>query len=172
MDRHAYRVAEFAEELGRELGFNEKEIEELNIASLFHDIGKAAIDKRIFYKPSKLNEDEWDKVMKHPEIGFHILNSLSDFNSVAEIEKIAKYVLHHHERWDGQGYPAGLKGTEIPLQSRIICIADAFDAMTSDRTYQRGKSKEAAVDELRRNSGTQFDPELVEIFISRVLGQN
>lgn len=171
MDRHAYRVSELSEKLGRELGFDNKQIEDLSMAALFHDIGKAAIDKEIFYQPRRLTEAEWYKVVQHPEIGYHILSSLTDPYSLQGIEKIAEYVRYHHERWDGKGYPLGLKETEIPLQSRIISLADAYDAMTSDRSYQRGKSQKAAVDELLRNSGTQFDPELVEVFINRVLAQ-
>ena len=128
-----------------------------------HDIGKMGIDESILNKPERLNDDERKEIRRHPEIGYRILSSSNDFSEIAE------YVLKHHERLDGKGYPGGFKGKDISMQSRIIAIADAFDAMTSDRPYRKGLRLEDAVAELRRCSGTQFDTELTEMFINMVL---
>ena len=114
-------------------------------------------------KPAKLTLDEWEEIKRHPEIGYRILSTA---NGMAEM---AEYVLAHHERWDGLGYPKGLKGEEIPLQPRIIAIADAYDAMTSTRTYRGALSDEVAIEELQKNAGTQFEPELVKVFIDKVI---
>lgn len=130
---------------------------------MLHDIGKVAIDENILNKPGKLIDEEWEKIKRHPEIGYRILSSVNDMAEMSE------YVLAHHERWDGKGYPKGLKGEEIPLKSRIIAIADAFDAMTSERAYRSALSKEIAVEELIKNAGIQFDPELVKIFVEKVV---
>ena len=128
------------------------------IATL-HDIGKVGIDENILNKPGKLTRDEWREMKKHPEIGYRIAMASPELMSVAE------FILSHHERWDGKGYPRGLKGKEIPTLARIIAITDAYDAMMTDRPYRKALSKEEALQEIRNNAGTQFDPEIAEAFV-------
>lgn len=148
----------------KELNLAEGKIEELKTVGLLHDIGKTALDEKFLNKPGKLTEDEWKEIKRHPEIGYRMLSTVN------EMADLANYVLYHHERWDGHGYPKGLKGDEIPFVSRIISIADTYDAMTSDRSYRSALPKEVVIAELQKNSGTQFDPELVRVFIEKVLG--
>ena len=124
-----------------------------------HDIGKISIDNNILTKPGKLTDDEWLDMKKHPGIGYRIAMTSSDLRPIAE------YILCHHERWDGKGYPQGLTGEDIPLLSRILAVADAYDAMTSDRTYRKAMLGEHAINEIIENSGTQFDPGVVETFL-------
>jgi len=124
-------------------------------------LGKIGIDKKILNKIEKLNSDEWNEVERHPEIGYRILGSVYEFSEIAE------YVLEHHEKWDGKGYPRGLKGEEISIQARIISVADAYDAMTSDRSYRTALSIEKAITEIKKCAGTQFDPEIAKIFIEK-----
>jgi HD-GYP domain-containing protein (c-di-GMP phosphodiesterase class II) len=150
--------------MGKAIGLNEVEINELKTVGLLHDIGKIAIDEKILNKPGKLNKNERNEIERHPEIGYRILSTVNDMSEMAD------YVLAHHEKWDGSGYPRGLKGEEIPLQSRIIAIADAYDAMTSARSYRSALSEEIAVSELLKYAGTQFDAELIMIFVEKVLG--
>ena len=121
---------------------------------LLHDVGKIGIDEMIFNKEGFLTEKEFGEIEKHPEIGYRILSSVN------ELSEIADYVLAHHERWDGKGYPRGLVANEIPYLSRIISIIDSYDAMTSDRSYRKARNKEFAIREFIDNAGTQFDPEL------------
>jgi len=130
-----------------------------------HDIGKITIPDKILYKPGKLNPEEWDIMRKHTINGYNILKSADKYSRLAE------YALTHHERIDGKGYPNGLKGDEIPLFSRIIHVADAYEAMTSDRIYRKALKKEEAIKELKRFSGTQFDSDLVDLFVNRVLSE-
>jgi len=151
--------------MGEALGMTEYENEELKSVGLLHDIGKITIDENVLNKPGKLTDDEWNEIKRHPEIGYRILNTVNDMSDMAS------YVLYHHERWDGKGYPKGLKGDEIPFVSRIINIVDSYDAMTSERSYQKALSKEVAIEELKKNAGTQFDAELVSVFIEKVLGK-
>jgi putative nucleotidyltransferase with HDIG domain len=155
---HSRSVSNISEKLAKSIGMNRQEISEIKTAGLLHDIGKIIIPSNIINKVGKLTKDEYETIKTHSEIGFRILSSSSDMRSVSNI------VLNHHERWDGLGYPRGIKTEDIPLQSRIISIADAFDAMTSDRTYRETMSKEEALKEIIENSGTQFDPKLVEVF--------
>lgn len=162
-EQHSHRVSEYCNYLGKAMNLPDGEIQELKTVGLLHDIGKVAIHENILNKPSKLTHEEWEELKRHPEIGYRILSSV---NYMAEI---AEYVLAHHERWDGKGYPKGLKGNEIPLKSRIIAIADAYDAMTSERSYRSALPKEVAVEQLIKNAGSQFDPELVNIFIEKVI---
>jgi diguanylate cyclase (GGDEF)-like protein len=161
---HSHRVSELCRRLAIALGFSDQEVEEIKTVGLFHDIGKIAINEGILNRPGKLTAEEFDEIKKHSEIGYRILNSVNDMNDMAD------FVLYHHERWDGRGYPRGLKGQAIPMQSRMISIADTYDAITSDRSYRRGSSDKEAILELRKHSGTQFDPDLVEPFIQDVLG--
>ncbi len=131
------------QDMGHALGLTESETEELKTIGLLHDIGKIAIEENILNKSEELTEDEWQEIKRHSEIGYRILNTVNDMLEISE------YVLYHHERWDGKGYPKGLKGEEIPLQSRIITIIDAYDAMTSQRSYRSALPEESAIEELK-----------------------
>jgi len=160
---HSRRVSQLCEQMGEALGLNEDKVKELKTVGLLHDIGKIAIDEAILNKTGKLNEEEWVEIRKHPEIGYRILSTVNNMSEMAE------FVLSHHERWDGKGYPQGLSGEQIPLQSRIIGIADAYDAMVSERSYKKSLTKEEAIQELTANAGTQFNAECVQVFIEKVL---
>ncbi|MGE5626698.1 MAG: HD domain-containing phosphohydrolase [Solirubrobacterales bacterium] len=160
---HSKRVSELSKTIGEEMGLNDEQVQELKNLGLLHDIGKIAVDENILNKPSPLDELEFEEIKRHPEVGYRILSTVNNMSEMAD------YVLSHHERWDGKGYPKGLKGEEIPLQSRIISVANAYDAMTSRRTYGKMLSHEEAVLELEKNKGTQFDPEIVKIFIEKEL---
>ncbi|MFZ5351868.1 MAG: HD domain-containing phosphohydrolase [Bacillota bacterium] len=164
-EQHSHRVSAYCQSMGKAIALSDDQVQELKTVGLLHDIGKIAIDENILNKPERLSKDEWDEIKKHPEIGYRILSSVNDMAEMAD------YVLAHHERWDGGGYPKGLKGDEIPLKSRIITIADAFDAMTCERAYRSAMSEDYAVSELIKNAGTQFDPLLVKIFVEKVLGK-
>ena len=141
------------------------DINELKTAGLLHDIGKIGISEKILNKEGSLNEDEWREMKRHSEIGYRILSGVPDFSH------LAKFILEHHERWDGKGYPKKLSGREICLEARILAVADAYDAMTDDRTYRKRVSPAEATAEIRRQAGSQFDPTVVRIFIEKVLGQ-
>ena len=163
-EAHSQRVSKLCESMGEALGVSEYKIKELKTVGLLHDIGKIAIGEHILSKPGKLTDEEYKEIKRHSEIGYRILSTVN------EMSEMADYVLSHHERWDGAGYPKGLKADEIPLESRIIAIADAYDAMTGGRSYGRTMPEAAAREELRLNAGTQFDAELVNLFIEKVLG--
>lgn len=152
---HTERVAEYALMLARELGFGDEELQAIEVGAVIHDIGKIGIPDRILLKPGRLDTDEFAEMRKHPEISSYILDEL---DLPAVVRDMAR---NHHERYDGKGYPDGLKGEEIPLAARILTVADAFDAMTSDRPYRRALSHEVAAAEIRRNTGTQFCPKVV-----------
>lgn len=165
-EEHAERLASITGKIGEKLNLSKKSREELELFAMLHDVGKIAIDDSILNKPGKLSDEEWVAMKKHAEIGYRIASSSTEFESVAE------YILYHHERWDGKGYPKGLKKEEIPLLSRIIAIADAYDAMTEDRVYRKALSKEEAIAEIKNNMGTQFDPGIAAIFVEKVLLEN
>ena len=152
---HSDRVGELAARIARRLGVEETQIELTRVAASLHDLGKLAIPEEILRKPGTLNESERLVLQRHPQIGHRMLESLG-------VEPIADWVLHHHERWDGDGYPDRLRGDEIPLGARIIFVADAYDAMTSERVYERSLSPSEALEELERCSGSQFDPAIVD----------
>ena len=160
---HARRVSEFSVAIGVALGLSEAEVKELKIAGQYHDIGKIALQEDILNKKGKLSDKERKEIKRHPELSYNILSSVNEFGPIAEI------VLYHHERWDGKGYPSGLQGKEIPLQSRIIMVADAFDAMTEKRPYRRALNKEEAVLQLKKGAWKQFDGNITEAFINKVL---
>lgn len=164
-EQHSHRVSTLCESMGKALGLCEDEINELKTVGLLHDIGKIAIEENVLNKPGQLTEEEWKEIKRHPEIGYRILSTVNDMSEMSE------YVLAHHERWDGMGYPKGLKGKEISLQSRIITIADAYDAMISERSYRNALPQEVAIEELKINAGLQFDPELIRVFIEKVLNK-
>lgn len=157
-ERHSSRVSEYCEKIARRLNMNSVSIKEMKTAGWLHDIGKIALSDSILDKPDSLTHDEWKEVRKHPEIGYRILNSVLEFTELSE------HILHHHERFDGSGYPKGIAGEEISLQARIIAVADAYDAMTSDRTYRKALSPAKAIEQLKVCSGTQFDPVVVNVF--------
>lgn len=163
-EQHAMRLKEYSLALGQELNLSARDLDDLALLSMLHDIGKIGVDKNILNKPEPLTPAEWAEIKKHPEIGYRIASNTPELSTVAE------YILYHHERWDGRGYPQGLKGEEIPLHCRILALADSFDAMTNDRPYRKALSKHKAVEELRKNAGTQFDPHLTEIFVRLVAG--
>ncbi|HYG78864.1 MAG TPA: HD domain-containing phosphohydrolase [Pyrinomonadaceae bacterium] len=155
---HSERVVQFSLRLGRELGLSKSEMTALEFGSLLHDIGKIGVPDAILRKPAKLDEAEWEKMREHPTHGQSILRDI-EF-----LEGAARVVAQHHEKWDGSGYPLGLQGRGIDLNARIFAVADAFDAMTSDRVYRRARSYEAAAAELDEWAGKQFDPQVVEAF--------
>ena len=156
---HSDRVSEFAVLIGTKMGLDEKTIHILKIGGLFHDIGKIGIPDSILLKESKLSDDEYSQIKNHPTIGAHILGNATVFQDIIPIVK------HHHERYDGRGYPSQLAGTDIPLIARITAVADAFDAMTSKRTYRDSLPIEKVKEEIERCSGTQFDPEIAKLFL-------
>jgi HD-GYP domain-containing protein (c-di-GMP phosphodiesterase class II) len=151
-------IASAATELGRAVGLPEPELERIRVASLLHDLGKLAIPEAILTKPSELDEPEWRVIAEHPKIGQVVLEQAGALRDAATI------VLHHHEWFDGRGYPHGLSGADIPVGARIVAIADAYEAMVAGRPYRTAVTHSEAIAELRRHSGIQFDPELVELF--------
>jgi HD-GYP domain-containing protein (c-di-GMP phosphodiesterase class II) len=157
---HSTRLAEWGMRVGQELGLEEPVLQNLEIAALLHDIGKVGVPDSILRKPGKLEQEEYALMKKHPEYGWAVLRMLPGF------ERAALDILHHHETFDGKGYPAGLKETEVPIVSRIVSVIDAFDAMVSSRPYRKGLPYEEAVRRLILASGTQFDPVVVQCFLS------
>ncbi len=158
-EQHSQRVSELCVAIGEELGLSAKEIKELKLIGLFHDLGKISIDGDILNKPGSLSEGEWVEIKRHPEIGYRILKSIPG------LAKIAEVVLAHHERWDGSGYPRGLKGKQIPYQARIVAIADSYDAMVNERSYRIPVTRREALSEIKRCAKTHYDPEIVEAFL-------
>ena len=156
---HSDRVSEYSVLIGKKLGLSDLQLRTLKIGGLFHDIGKIGVPDSILLKESKLTDDEYSEIKNHPSIGAHILSNATIFKDIIPIVK------HHHERYDGKGYPSMLKGNEIPYLARITAIADSFDAMTSKRSYRDSLPIETVIDEFRKNKGTQFDPELTDIFL-------
>ncbi|MBO8169031.1 MAG: HD-GYP domain-containing protein [Thermoanaerobacteraceae bacterium] len=157
---HSYYVAVLAKAIAEKIGLNQEQVEQIYLAGLLHDIGKIVIPDYILQKPGKLTKSEFAEVKKHPETGYLLLRSAGDL-----FKPILKYVRHHHERWDGLGYPAQLKGNEIPLGAAIVAVADAYDAMISSRPYRVAMAEAEVLAEIQKNSGTQFHPEVVEVFI-------
>ena len=158
--RHSQKVTKYAIEIAEELGLSREEIEQVKQSGLIHDIGKVGIIDAILNKPGRLTQEEFMEIKKHPLLAMKVLKHLRLLQPEMAI------VVHHHERWDGTGYPDGLTGNKIPRASRILAVADSFDAMLSNRPYRNAQTIEYAVSELRRGSGTQFDPEVVEAFLS------
>ena len=156
---HSDRVSEYSVLIGEKLGLPEDQIKTLRIGGLFHDIGKIGIPDSILLKPDKLSDDEYSQIKNHPSIGAHILGSAEIFKDIIPIVK------HHHERYDGNGYPSRLKGEEIPYIARIAAVADTFDAMTSRRSYRGPIDIEHVKEEIKRCEGTQFDPQIAEVFL-------
>ncbi|HYO07451.1 MAG TPA: HD domain-containing phosphohydrolase [Tepidisphaeraceae bacterium] len=156
---HSERVALLSRHLAQQMSLPEHDVERIYMAGLLHDVGKIGVPEAVLQKTGKLTAEEFEQMKKHPEIGARILH---DIKQVADI---IPGVMHHHERFDGKGYPSGLAAANIPLMGRIICLADCFDAMTSNRTYRKALPLEVALTEIRRCSGTQFDPELAETFL-------
>jgi diguanylate cyclase (GGDEF)-like protein len=165
--RHSQRVGDYAARIARRLGADEPTVELTRLAGSLHDLGKLAIPEELLRKPAALSDGERLVLERHPQIGYRMLESLG-------VEPVAEWVLHHHERWDGSGYPNGLAGEQIPLGARIIFVADAFDAMTSDRdptrSHRKPRTQEEALAELERCAGTQFDPTVVEAFAGELRG--
>lgn len=162
-EEHAERLAELSKKLGKAMGLSEDKLDELELVAMLHDLGKISIDKNILAKSEKLSDTEWQEIKKHPEVGFRIANSTSELGHIAE------YILCHHEHWDGSGYPLGLSGTDIPLISRIITVVDAYDAMTHDRAYRKALPMDTAKKEILQHAGSQFDPDIANLFVNSVL---
>ena len=156
---HSDRVSEFSVLIGEKLNMSEEDLKTLRVGGLFHDIGKIGIPDSILLKESKLTDDEYSQIKNHPSIGAHILCNAEVFKDIIPIVK------HHHERYDGNGYPGKLKGEEIPFMARIAAVADTFDAMTSKRTYRNALDIEVVKSEIERCSGTQFDPQIAKVFL-------
>jgi len=154
--KHGGQIAGYVANIAKDLDICEEEREVIAYAASLHDIGKLMINKKILLKPGKLTPAEYEEMKKHAVYGEKLLLPLS---------YMANLVKHHHERWDGKGYPDSLKGTEIPLGSRIIAVIDVFNAITHERTYKKAMPKKYAIEEIEKNSGTQFDPQIVALFV-------
>jgi putative nucleotidyltransferase with HDIG domain len=156
---HSRRVMEYSKSIGERMRLDKQDIEDLKKSALLHDIGKIGIPDTILKKQGKLTDEEYAIIKSHPETGTAILKNIKSF------KHLVPAVFHHHEQFDGEGYPNGIKGKEIPLYARIIAITDTFDAMTSSRSYRNALSFRTALSELERRKGTQFDPDIADIFI-------
>jgi putative nucleotidyltransferase with HDIG domain len=159
---HSTNVARYASEIAKKMKLPQNDIEIIYKGGILHDIGKIGIPENILLKPGSLTSEEYHIIKNHPNIGYEMIKHVSDFNETGVLD----IVLYHHERYDGKGYPRGLAGTEIPLFARIMAIADSFDAMTSKRVYRNEIDLENTLIEIKRNKGTQFDPEITEVFLS------
>ena len=153
------RVTALADAVARWLGWDEEQLRQLHLGGALHDVGKLAIPGRILRKPGPLNPEELFEIRAHPEAGVRLIEPIDSAHGALP------YVLHHHERWDGRGYPHRLAGRAIPVEARLLAVADAFDAMTSNRPYRRALADDEALAEIDRCAGTQFDPELVRAFL-------
>lgn len=160
---HSEKVSEYCYEIGKAMNLSKEFTEELKLAGLLHDIGKISIPDKVLSKPGKLNNEEWEIMKEHTIYGFNILRAADEYSN------LALYALTHHEKYDGTGYPKGLAGEEIPLFSRIICVADAYEAMTADRPYRKALEKKQAIQELIKFKNIQFDPDIVDVFLNDVL---
>ena len=156
---HSDRVSAYSVLIGEALGLSEEDLKTLRVGGLFHDIGKIGIPDSILLKTTKLDDEEYSEIKNHPAIGAHILSNATIFKDIIPIVK------HHHERFDGRGYPGKLKGEEIPYFARIAAVADSFDAMTSKRSYRDSLPMDVVIEEIIKNSGTQFDPEIAKVFL-------
>ena len=157
---HSQRVREYTELIARRFGVDEKTRREIGFAALLHDVGKIAVPDQILLKPGKLTDDEWREMHKHPETGYHIIKRIGFLKDAADI------VFSHHERYDGKGYPRGLKGDEIPLGARLFMVADVYDALTSQRPYSSPMTYQAATAEILAQDGSHFDPSVVATFMA------
>jgi HD-GYP domain-containing protein (c-di-GMP phosphodiesterase class II) len=157
---HSTRLAEWAVRIGRDLGLDDDCLRDLEAAAILHDIGKIGVPDAILRKPAKLTDEEYAVIKKHPEYGWAVLRAVPGF------ERVSLFVLHHHEAFDGKGYPAGLRGDEIPIGSRIVSVMDSFDAMVSSRPYRKGMPLEQAIKRLEAETGKQFDPIVTPRFIA------
>jgi len=155
---HVHRVSDLSVDLGTGIGLGESDLDRLALAGVLHDVGKIHLDPGILGKPGPLNDEEFELMRRHPEMGFAMTRNRLE-------PKVAEAILYHHERYDGGGYPFGLEADNIPILSRIVLVADAFDAMTSVRAYQPALPVEYAIEEIRTNAGTQFDPTVVDVFL-------
>lgn len=163
---HSNRVMSYSIAIGRKLNMNEESIEQLRLAALLHDIGKIGISDEVLLKPDKLSDNEYEIIKKHPQIATNILKSVDAFNI------LLPSILHHHERYDGRGYPHNLSAEDIPLNARIISVADTFDAMTSNRPYRKALPFEKAINEIEANKEKQFDPYIASVFIEIIKNEN
>lgn len=156
---HSTRLAEWAVRVAQEMGMDESSLHNLEVAALLHDIGKMGVPDAILRKPAKLTVEEYELMKKHPEYGWGAIRLFPT------LERASLFILHHHESYDGKGYPAGLRDSEIPTGSRIVSVIDSFDAMVSSRPYRKGLPFEEAIRRLKEASGTQFDPAVVNCFV-------
>lgn len=164
-EKHCKRLEAYCVAIGQRMNLTTKDLDELSLLALLHDIGKVAIPPSILKKPGPLTPAEWEEMRRHPEIGYRIAQESTELASISNL------ILSHHERWDGKGYTRGLVGEDIPLACRIISVVDAFDAMTNNRVYRKAMSVEEAITEIKKNAGTQFDPKIVEVFLE-ILKEN
>ncbi|MCB1155754.1 HD-GYP domain-containing protein, partial [bacterium] len=161
---HSERVAHLSSQLALAVGYTPEEAERVDIAGLVHDVGKIGVPEAVLCKNGRLTDEEFAEIRRHPQVGYDILRG------IPLLQDVLPGVLHHHERWDGRGYPSNASGDSIPQIARIICLADTFDAMSSNRSYRAAMPREKVFEELRKCAGTQFDPDLVGPFLALDFG--